>query len=396
MKRLFTLLLAVLMLLCGCANHVPKPLTQADIDAIPIATADMTEDQLRQIVLDFFRLQLSFQWTPVEDFEYTIVCYEEDRSMKAGTVYAGLPYQGGLGNGNLYIAMEYYDEKTGQLSCGDMQWQDLTKLLGNQCFSSPAWAWARVVNSNKSYLATESTHANGYLIVGNYQYKTTKWTEHTGFTRDVCKENGEQVMFESYALVKPADGLNRRCEASHTRMVAEYPVVVRNADGTINGEESYVLYMDQGSTWKEHTTDDGTAVLLQGNLSKKATFTDLYKKYYIPFTFAEFLGTDPVEPAEAALDLPPQATVSQLATGTLKTNYAISYVKVTVTDEKGKQCYQITEPTYQSDIREMFLGKIVDLSQISTLAEGQTLTMTVQVRVGTGQLLTAYEGTILS
>ena len=73
MKRLFTLLLAVLMLLCGCANRVPKPLTQADIDAIPIATADMTEDQLRQIVLDFFRLQLSFQWTPAEDFEYTIV-----------------------------------------------------------------------------------------------------------------------------------------------------------------------------------------------------------------------------------------------------------------------------------------------------------------------------------
>ena len=33
---------------------VPKPMTWEDIDAIPIATADMTEEQLRQICVDFF------------------------------------------------------------------------------------------------------------------------------------------------------------------------------------------------------------------------------------------------------------------------------------------------------------------------------------------------------
>lgn len=400
MRRFFILFLTLALLLgcAGCAAKtkvaVPTPLRWEDIDAIPVATDAMTEEQLRQIVLDFFRLQLTFQWTPAEDFDYTIVCYDEGREMKTGTVYAGLPYQGGTGNGNLYIAMEYYDPKTGMLDNGEMPWQELTKYLGNQCFSSPSWAWARVVNSNKTFYATESTHANGYLRVGDYEYKTTKWNEITGFTRDVCKENGEQRMFEAYALVKPADGLNRRCEASHTRMVSDYPVVVRNEDGTINGEESYVLYMDQASAWKEYTADDGTTVQLQGNIHKKTTFAMLFKQYYIPFTFGELIGTEPVEAAEVTLELPERATAADLATGVIETNYPISYVKVTVTDSKGKETYRVTEPTLATDIREMFLGRLLDLGELKTLSQQGEQKLTIQVRVSTGQLLTAYEGTI--
>ena len=397
MRRFFILFLTLAFLLgcAGCAAKtkvaVPTPLRREDIDAIPVATDTMTEEQLRQIVLDFFRLQLTFQWTPAEDFDYTIVCYDEECKIKAGTVYAGLPYQGGEGNGNLYIAMEYYDPKTGILDNKGIPWQTLTKTLGNQCFSSPSWAWARVVNSNKTFPATFSTHANGYLRVGDYEYKTTKWNEITGYTRDVCKENGKQRMFEAYALVKPADGLNRRCEASHTRMVSDYPVVVRNADGTINGEESYVLYMDQASGWKKYTADDGTTVQLQGNIHKKTSFAMLFKQYYIPFTFGEFIGTEPVEAAEVTLELPDRVTPSDLATSVIKTNYPISYVKVTVTDRKGKEAYCVTEPTQVTDVREIFLGKLLDFEPLFRHGEQ---TLTIQVRVSTGQLLTAYEGTI--
>ena len=400
MKRLliFLLVLACLPGLYGCEEvekAVPSPLSWADMDAIPVASADMTEEQLRQIVLDFFRLQLTFQWTPREDFDYTIVCYDELRNMKAGTVYAGLPYQGNAGNGNLYIAMEYYDPETGRLDNADRNWQALTVRLGNQCFSGPAWAWSRVVNSNKTYAAYDSTHKNGYLIVGDYEYQAARWSETTTFTRDVCKENGEQRMFESYALVKPADGLNRRCEASHTRMVSSYPVVVRNEDGTINGDESYVLYMDQASSWKDYTTEDGTNVLIQGNIDKKTTFTELYHKYYIPFTFGELIGTEPVEPAQVTLELPEQATISALATGVITTNYPIAYVRATVTDDSGNVLYSVTEPTTITDDREMFLGKVLDLAQIGSLTEDAPLQLTVQVRVSTGQLLTAYTGTLV-
>ena len=48
MKRLLCLLLATVLLLGGCSGKkVSTPLTWATIDAIPVATEDMTEEQLR-------------------------------------------------------------------------------------------------------------------------------------------------------------------------------------------------------------------------------------------------------------------------------------------------------------------------------------------------------------
>ena len=47
---------------------VPKPLTRAEIEALPIASEGMTEDEMRKLCVDFYVLQGSFQWTPNETF----------------------------------------------------------------------------------------------------------------------------------------------------------------------------------------------------------------------------------------------------------------------------------------------------------------------------------------
>jgi hypothetical protein len=153
--------------------------------------------------------------------------------------------------------------------------------------------------------------------------------------------------------------------------------------------------MDQASSWKEYTTEDGTNVLIQGNIDKKTTFTELYHTYYIPFTFGELIGTEPVEPAQVTLELPEQVTISALATGVITTNYPIAYVRATVMDDSGNVLYSVTEPTTITDDREMFLGKVLDLAEIGSLTDDDPLQLTVQVRVSTGQLLTAYTGTLV-
>ena len=51
---------------------VKDPLTWEDIEAIPVAKASMTSDELRQICADFFRLMQTFRWTPSQDFNYNI------------------------------------------------------------------------------------------------------------------------------------------------------------------------------------------------------------------------------------------------------------------------------------------------------------------------------------
>lgn len=395
MKRLFFLLLATVLLLGGCTGKkVSTPLTWAAIDAIPVATEDMTEEQLRQIVLDFFRLQLSFQWTPKESFAYSITTYQEARAFSAGTVYAGLPYQGSSRSGNIYLAMEYYDPKTGVLDNSGIDGQELSHILGNHCTSSPYWAWSRVVNSVTRYTNTCMTKHYGFLPVGDYTYDTIQWSENAK-TKAVCKANGEQTMFESYALLKPADGIFLFYSLggnSHCRMVSSTPVVVRNADGTINGDESYLLYMDQGSGLKDYTAADGSVVQLQGKIDEKATFRELFDKNYITFTFAEFQGLDPVEPAQVTLSLPEQISVQELVTGMIGANYPISYVEVTLANKVGKQTHRQVTAAPNLNTLEMALGKCLELSTAKTLLETGDQTITVRVRVGTGQLLTAYEG----
>ena len=47
--------------------------------------------------------------------------------------------------------------------------------------------------------------------------------------KDVVAENGEQTMYESYAMMKPADGV---VAPGHVRMNSAHPAVVRKEDGS--------------------------------------------------------------------------------------------------------------------------------------------------------------------
>ena len=85
---------------------VHQTVTWDDINAIPVANADMSIEEIRKICIDFFRLQQTFQWTPSDQIDYVITTGERDVSLKTGQVYAGLPYRSGNKTGNLYILME--------------------------------------------------------------------------------------------------------------------------------------------------------------------------------------------------------------------------------------------------------------------------------------------------
>ena len=277
-----------------------------------------------------------------------------------------------------------------------MDGQEFSLLLGNHCTSGPYWAWARVINSTPNYNNVCMTQHYGFLPVGDYEYSTIQWTEDTP-TKTVCMENGEQRMYEAYALLEPADGIYMFYSLggnSHLRMVSSYPVVVRNADGTINGDESYLLYMDQGSTLKDHIADDGSTVQLQGKIDEKTTFTDLFKKSYIPFTFAEFNGTDPVEKAEVTAPMPEQATVKDMINCSITSNYPMVYIDFILRDASGNVVYEEKNHAGGWNVYEVFLAKTVSLENVRTQLNNGELQMTLQVFVSTGELITAYEVTL--
>ena len=400
-------MLLVSLLLTSCGKNdlgdklVPTPLTWEMIDAIPVATDDMTEEELRQICVDYFRLQISFQWSPKEDLDYLITGYKKQTSFPAGVKYAGLPYMctsSGYITGNLYIAMDYYDPATGLMDNSGMADQVFAERIGNNCSGGSFWGWARVVNSVTDHTCRSATETFGFIPLGSYDYHgVMKWT-NAYTTIDACEENGKQVMYEAYALAQPADGLVVHRGGggdAHMRMVSQTAVVERLPDGTIDGNKSYLVYLDQTSG-KSDTTIDGYDFKIQGGLDRKITFSDLYTKGYVPFTFAELIGEDPVEPAEVALDLknPESATVTDLYRSKLSANYAISHTTLTVQDKKGNEVYSNTYYSPEHNLRQTPMLTLINRDELAPCVNGD-YTVTIACRVGTGQNLIAYSGALV-
>lgn len=367
---------------------VAQPLTWSKLNAIPIANANMTEDQLRQICVDFMRLQLSFAWTPSEDMVYTTG--GTTVTLYAGTAYGGLPYVSST-FGNLYKAMEYYDETTGTLKVQ----ANIAKVIGNQCSASAYWAWSRVSNAISYGGTSNMLEKNGCLRIGSYTYDSSIESFHNESIRtaNICTANGEQTMYEAYAQLLPADGISMYTGgAGHVRMVAETAHVIRNADGTINGERSSITFLDQVDSWKSDMQSNGQPIRIQGGVDVTVSFASLYKAGYLPFRIPELAGKDPVEEATASIGYSSGAvSVQALQGSTLSANYPLSDITVTVTDQSGKQVYSHTKPLSGLNIYSYMLSSAMETYTLSSFANG-TCKVSVTCRVGTGEKLTAYSG----
>lgn len=363
------------------------------INSFPIANADMTKEELRSLCVEFFAYCQSFAWTPAEDYTYTIKSKNRDVTLKQGTVYGGLPYVTS-GRGNIYHLMEYYDEETGVVDVKKVGADPVR--FGNQCSFGSFWAWTRVVNSAAFGGTNHLVAKNGFIPVGPYTYDTDIDVFGNPDTPTICNENGEQTMYLSYAAMKPADGLVRSKGAGHVIMCATAPVVVKNADGSINGEESYFTYIHQASGWSDQKQSDGSAFRAQTVPYTKKTFAETFKESYLPFTFAEFLGTDPVENATTDFSHEKETvTIEELKLGTITSNYPISHAVLTVTDENGTVLLKKSFFCEKINQRNFCLGSAMFPAEINPLAK-ENRNITITCRLGNGETPTVYQGTLVS
>ena len=108
-------------------------------------------------------------------------------------------------------------------------------------------------------------------------------------------------------------------------------MVVRDENGKISGEFSYVICHEQGVarvSTKEYTYSDWRTY-------RKYAFDALFGGYYIPTTVPEFITGEFDEPTCVLEGSPEQDTRFSLTTGTVKANYSLDYVTMTITDSKG-------------------------------------------------------------
>ena len=205
-------------------------------------------------------------------------------------------------------------------------------------------------------------------------------------------------MYESYANLKAGDGIVYYTTAGHVVMVATDAVVVRDpSTNKIIPNQSYITVLDQTATLTTGTNEAGDTFTYEANVDAKWSFDKLYGGSYLPFTFKEWTGEDPIEETEAAFSYQGDTiTKEQLFSAKVTSNYHISDVYIYVYDEAGNEIYKHGVRTRIPSTKELKIHRQVDRSY--TWGDWETVSagnkVKVEVQLGTGERPVVWEGKI--
>lgn len=393
------------------AGIVADPVTwYEDFQNLPVANEDMTAEELRDLCVAAFKANLTFQWTPNQSISYTYTLLDKSRDihLPTGNAYAGLCYCTGIRNatfGTLYKVLSFYDVETGVLDIEAMG-ENALGIISSACAYGAQNGWNRVSNSHK-LLGMESynMYDSGIIPVGDYTYDAYMYGydfASRDATTKIIEANGQDLMYECLAQMLHGDGLYSS-PGWHVMMCSIDPVVVRDAQGKVDPENSYLHVCEQetsGTVSDAYNVKQSNGIDLRplGKVDNKYTLKQLLEKGYIPFTIKEFIGEDPVEPGEAWLgnqttpiENGQDFTITQLFGKALFTNYALCNLELTVKDPDGKELFSydpmiVTSPkTY-----EVKLSEISDTARLAPYANGKN-TIHIYARLANGELVEAYK-----
>ena len=425
MKKFLSLSLAALLLLgllAGCGARPP-----VSSDETTRSPADATEilQQRREEAEQYMRYMMSMLWQVDQPLTYSYkvnsgdIAIDRDNyicHLEPGKIYSGLPYTHGSGDAESFIHFgEFLDNGVLRMSnltpdllngSGGVRKANNIARIGNDCADAVFAAWSRVSSSITFDNAANMTPKNGCIPVGNYKTVPDD-ADNYAITGDICKENGEEVMFEAYAQMQMADGLTvNTSSGAHAMLVFEVHTV---RDGEqINPEESYVLIHDQtSSNYKKELTrlDDtvGQEVYVMGGVERKFTFRKLFKSGYLPVTCKEFIDPAPL-PAETVTDSEEGLTLDEdsMFAGAFISNYRISDVTLEILDKDGAAlqkticCAGGTDRNifllsrFEAELEQQVLAGKINWAQ---LQRGQEYTCRFSCRLSTGLELTVREFT---
>jgi len=209
--------------------------------------------------------------------------------------------------------------------------------IGTDCSTSTSLA-LQTVSPTVCYTQTQDqvpAFGKGTYTVGPYVLDPSLDINNAHKTKNHCEYNGEEVMFESYAQMRMGDTVVYWHDgAGHSRMAVADAVVVRDENGKIDGNYSYVKMTEQG---RSHT-DDEKLTYTTWTANWDYSFSNLYGKYYIPTTVEEFItGVFPEVDCKLVGGL--EDSRFGLTTGTITSNYSIDSVTMVITDGSGKEIY---------------------------------------------------------
>ena len=325
-------------------------------------------DKVVELALEMAQVE----WYVPEYMEYKNHCSCCDtRTFMPGRLYKGIPYS--HYNGGMQ-RFEYFMDEQEDGSYIVSDWlRELTSYdgydtwdmyIGNDCVSAMIQLYACVSNNcninhstyqfawfDQEYVDTmgEETFPlqnSGCIPVGGWDYKFieldadhyTYGSKAYVYDQPVDPEtglSGVERMYWCYAQLSKGDFVSNIISdgSGHIMMLQADPYVMLDAEGNIDPDQSYVQIIQQVQGF--HEREEYISSWWWDGERSKFTFTELAESYYLPQTFIELIeSTD--ETPEASLE---DAQTGRLAmtSGTVKSNFYIDSVELTVTDDAGNE-----------------------------------------------------------
>ena len=304
-------------------------------------------EKRRQKVHDEMYLITSTYFQFDRDYDYKITSAKGAKISK-DKLYRGMPYSNFP---TVPYRMFVEDFTTGPDENGIYQvkniWAEESSgaIVGNNCADAVYWAWTHISTTLDCVLSGSFSEPNGCVYVGTYKVdEKVDLDDKGGFkkTLEVCEKNGMFTMFDSYALLKKGDALmNATNGAGHIVLVSDVKIV-RGSDGKVNGDRSYVVYLDQNSGYSDKPAFNGKQV--QSSCSagdEQWTLTELFNDGYIPVTCKELMDdSTPIEEEwiKDSLDESKLTTLNVLR-GYIESNYYFSKIRMEITDANGNTVF---------------------------------------------------------
>ena len=359
------------------------------------------QQELRDRVVEEMNAMGLVEWYTTQDMLHSCPCLLTicHGNYEPGKLHVGVPYNH---KGGSFARFNYCRDEDGAMSDWVYtleSYDGYDIYLGNDCSTALQHAWWTVSNSTDiircTYMHPMYQEQNGCILVGDLPMeegidkKGNKYTGH--YTDPYVRAMDEQTLFEAYALMRKGDAYYSITEdGGHTRMCSADPVVVRDENGLISAEYSYVLSTEQGAPG---VTDP---YFMSWRVDYAYTFGALRKSYKLPVTCEELL-TGEMEPVEWSISGDMDGKMG-MVTGTIKANYYLDSATMVITDSQGKEYATYTLfPTVgkyyegvdsDSGIRnyndQFNMNLFTSPLQNLQFEKGETYTYTVSIHLGTG------------
>lgn len=317
----------------------------------------------------------TIKWVPAVGFGSMYASLVKSNSKvihPQGSENYGLPYT----QRNRATLEKFADEiKDGVLSVPD----NITEMWGVDCTGSVDYAISKFVPLPVMYLTPDFIwDRNKFTLLGNLKIDGRENSS------EALKQNySAQEVYEAFAQLQIGDILSTHCQkGAHTRLVTGRTHVVRDGDGLVDPESSYVIITETSSGLadmsdknnfggfinaddyavpfepKKEYTDLKDLKDLEGKntnfrVNKKITFKQLFNGCYVPLTLNAYLTGTIEEPYVRIINPNTIDNIKNGFKGTIYSNYTILSLTFNIKNtETGEKKTFIVYPNHASGTLE--------------------------------------------